>query len=359
MKYRDPSTGNFKDLHFKVSDTVPIGAKMLWHSTTAPEGWLICDGSAVSRTTYSALFAVIGTTYGSGNGSTTFNLPDYRDRVPVGYDANDSDFNAIGKKVGAKSNSYNLAHTHTSAAHTHTSANHRHALSDRGWANIGFDEGYLYQDRTYKGTTKDIRSMNIDHTKSTYQNTSTTTLGGYTDYVTPGNTGSTTPGNTGSALGSTSISTIQSSLVDVFIIKAYQHVAAPGKVRNTYSNNTDDVYSTSYVNSIIESGSNENGNYIKYVDGTMICYGLLSLTVSDSRSAGGLTYYSSAETITLPVSYIDTAIRGFSNVDMANMNYFSQSYLSVTSSSQITLSFTSTDSNETRNIHWMTIGKWK
>lgn len=54
---------------------------------TAPSGWLIADGAAVSRTTYSGLFAAIGTAYGTGNGSTTFNLPDYRGRVVVGTDA--------------------------------------------------------------------------------------------------------------------------------------------------------------------------------------------------------------------------------------------------------------------------------
>lgn len=51
-----------------------------------PEGWLVCDGSAVSRTTYSALFQAIGTTFGTGDGATTFNLPDYRGRTPVGVD---------------------------------------------------------------------------------------------------------------------------------------------------------------------------------------------------------------------------------------------------------------------------------
>ncbi len=51
---------------------------------SAPRGWLTCDGAAVSRTTYAALFALIGTTYGAGNGTTTFNLPDLRDRTAVG-----------------------------------------------------------------------------------------------------------------------------------------------------------------------------------------------------------------------------------------------------------------------------------
>lgn len=53
-------------------------------TTTAPSGWLLANGDAVSRTTYSTLFAAVGTTYGAGNGSTTFNLPDLRGRLPMG-----------------------------------------------------------------------------------------------------------------------------------------------------------------------------------------------------------------------------------------------------------------------------------
>ena len=56
--------------------STPVGAIMPYGGSTAPTGWLLCDGSAVSRTTYAALYAVIGTTYGSGDGNTTFNLPD-------------------------------------------------------------------------------------------------------------------------------------------------------------------------------------------------------------------------------------------------------------------------------------------
>lgn len=64
----------------------PTGAVLDFAGTVAPEGYLLCDGSAVSRTTYAALFAVIGTVYGPGDGATTFNLPDYRGRVGVGKD---------------------------------------------------------------------------------------------------------------------------------------------------------------------------------------------------------------------------------------------------------------------------------
>jgi microcystin-dependent protein len=60
------------------------GTIVPWSTSTAPTGFLKCDGTAVSRTTYSALFAVISTTYGAGDGSTTFNLPNLEDRTAIG-----------------------------------------------------------------------------------------------------------------------------------------------------------------------------------------------------------------------------------------------------------------------------------
>ena len=63
---------------------LPVGIVQAYAGTTIPNGWLLCDGSAVSRTDYAALYAVIGTTYGAGNGSTTFNLPNLIDRFVQG-----------------------------------------------------------------------------------------------------------------------------------------------------------------------------------------------------------------------------------------------------------------------------------
>ena len=65
-----------------------VGAIKPWTKATAPDGYLLCDGSAVSRTTYADLFTVISTTYGSGDGSTTFNVPQLQGKVPQGYDGN-------------------------------------------------------------------------------------------------------------------------------------------------------------------------------------------------------------------------------------------------------------------------------
>ena len=63
---------------------LPVGIVQAFAGSTIPQGWLLCDGSAVSRTTYAKLFSVIGTTYGAGNGSTTFNLPNLVDRFVEG-----------------------------------------------------------------------------------------------------------------------------------------------------------------------------------------------------------------------------------------------------------------------------------
>jgi microcystin-dependent protein len=63
---------------------VPIGSMTDYGGASAPTGWLLCDGTAVSRTTYVDLFGVIGTSFGTGDGSTTFNVPDRRGRVSVG-----------------------------------------------------------------------------------------------------------------------------------------------------------------------------------------------------------------------------------------------------------------------------------
>jgi microcystin-dependent protein len=68
------------------SNTFPAGVPVPWCGNSAPVGWLLCYGQAVSRTTYAALFTNIGTNFGSGDGSTTFNVPDLRGRTPFGRD---------------------------------------------------------------------------------------------------------------------------------------------------------------------------------------------------------------------------------------------------------------------------------
>jgi len=99
--------------------------------TTIPTGYLPEDGAAVSRTTYADLFAVIGTTYGAGNGSTTFNLPDSRGRVAVNINPTDTEFDTMGERPGSKTETLTIAqmpsHTHVQDAHNHSQQPHTHA----------------------------------------------------------------------------------------------------------------------------------------------------------------------------------------------------------------------------------------
>ena len=69
-------------------EIVPSGTIVAFGNATAPTGWLICNDAAVSRSTYARLFAVIGTSFGTGDGSSNFNVPDLRDRVPLGKGTN-------------------------------------------------------------------------------------------------------------------------------------------------------------------------------------------------------------------------------------------------------------------------------
>jgi microcystin-dependent protein len=85
------------------------GQISVWPTTTPPGGWALCDGQAVSRAVYPALFSRIGTTYGAGDGSTTFNLPNLKGRVVVGLDGAQTEFDALGETGGAKTHTLTLA----------------------------------------------------------------------------------------------------------------------------------------------------------------------------------------------------------------------------------------------------------
>lgn len=96
---------NFEGIQSYLNERGPAvfaGAVMPTAGATAPTGWLLCDGAAVSRTTYSALFAAISTYYGAGDGSTTFNVPNIKGKVPVGIDTGQAEFDTRGETGGAK-----------------------------------------------------------------------------------------------------------------------------------------------------------------------------------------------------------------------------------------------------------------
>lgn len=108
------------------------GTMIDYAGTTLPDGYLACDGSNVSRTTYAALFTAISTTWGVGDGSTTFTLPDHRRRVAVGSGGTGTGTlgNAVGNTGGAETHTLLATempvHTHVQNSHTHTQDAHAH-----------------------------------------------------------------------------------------------------------------------------------------------------------------------------------------------------------------------------------------
>lgn len=90
---------------------MPSGAVQAFAMSSAPSGWLKCNGQAVSRTTYAALFTAIGTIYGAGDGSTTFNLPDLRGEFVRGWD--DSRGVDSGRTIGSFQTDQFASHTHS------------------------------------------------------------------------------------------------------------------------------------------------------------------------------------------------------------------------------------------------------
>lgn len=117
---------------------IPTGTILPFAGSSAPSNALLCDGSAVSRNTYATLYSVIGTAYGIGDGSTTFNVPNLKGKIPVGYNSSESEFNALGKAGGEKTHlltsSEMPTHNHTQDAHIHTVYN-----ANSGGSSYGFD----------------------------------------------------------------------------------------------------------------------------------------------------------------------------------------------------------------------------
>jgi microcystin-dependent protein len=133
------------------------GQIIMWGGSVVPSGYLACDGSAVSRATYSNLFGIIGTVWGVGDGSTTFNVPDLRGRSPLGAGPSD----ALGATGGARTVTLATAeipaHTHTitDTGHNHTQNAHSHTLTDPGHAHLITDPGHTHTQNAHNHTLND------------------------------------------------------------------------------------------------------------------------------------------------------------------------------------------------------------
>lgn len=143
----DTALGYVEDLKAWLMDNIgtemslPTSAIIPFGGTSVPSGWLLCDGSAVSRTTYATLFAAIGTTFGAGDGSTTFNLPKIPGRTLIGAGQGTGLTNrALGALVG----------TETETLSVDQIPSHSHSISET-------DGFYGGSDRPQRGTDNAVR----------------------------------------------------------------------------------------------------------------------------------------------------------------------------------------------------------
>jgi microcystin-dependent protein len=135
----------------------PTGMVAMWPTATPPGGWLLCNGQAISRTTYATLFSVIGTTWGVGDNSTTFNVPDIRGRVVVGSMGAGSGLTsrALAATGGEEAHVLSVAEL---ASHSHTVNSHNH-----GGASGASDPNHNHS-ITYENVTTSFMAANWDHT---------------------------------------------------------------------------------------------------------------------------------------------------------------------------------------------------
>lgn len=160
VEHNEDGTHNVRPSGF---DFIPIGGITMWGGSSAPDGWLICNGAQVSRTTYQTLFTIIGTTYGVGDGSTTFNLPDLQQRFPLGKAAAGTG-STLGATGGTIDHTHSVpaisAHSHTFSASPTTSSDGSHdhggstgsGGSHNHTGSTSSDGGHTH---SYSGTTSD------------------------------------------------------------------------------------------------------------------------------------------------------------------------------------------------------------
>lgn len=304
-KYVDDSIANIDSKI--IGDTLPIGTILPYSSSTVPTGYLLCDGSLISRTEYSGLFNVIGTSYNleTDTDDTKFRLPNLKGRVPVGLDSEDTDFNTLGKTGGSK---YMQKHTHNVTIP-------RQKGSPHFLQGVSSTDVYVYM------------------SNGTYTTTETGT------------------GDSGN---------LQPYIVTNYIIKASETTSIQAEVVDSLDgNSTTNAPSVHAVKSgIMESGSNDNGNYIKFYDGTMICYG-------DKYGTTTLVDYWSQfkrgqVSITFPQTFISTP-----SVNVGLKNAESLAQLSMAAEDTTTSGFTAkvfkpnAATNTGINLTYTAIGKWK
>lgn len=273
-----------QDIQGAVSgDTLSIGTIVPFGSNTVPENWLLCDGSAVSRTQYQDLFNIIGTTFGQGDGFTTFNLPDLRDRVPVGKDSNDTDFGSLGNTGGEK----------------------EHTL-----------------------TVEEMPS----HSHMQFVGANSGSWGVRSDYNSDGNCMPYDQGNTGTTGGGEAHNILQPYIVTNYIIKAFQSSGVVATV-------IDNLNSTSVTDALSANQGNVLGNPIEKFQIT-----LGSAYAYDTNAVNQAYYNKITKEVTL-IYHITGLSQGWQSTNLATLasQYAPSGKLYIPTGSGVTRSFIQID----------------
>lgn len=207
-------------------DTLPIGTISSFadvdENSPLMSDWILCDGRAISRTTYSELFNIIGTKYGQGDGINTFNVPNLEGKSLVGLDVDDADFNEVGKTGGSK---------------THTQT----------WSEMPQHTHYLNY-----GAVSQIQGGGING------------LGGG-GYWSDGVNLNTEMSNSGSG---TPMDIMNPYTVVKFYIKAFKSASSTAQVKNTQTTSSEDTYSCNYINDLTNMFDYSNEQIVgKWADG--------------------------------------------------------------------------------------------
>lgn len=241
MKYK--YNGQWVDVTLNALEGMPIGSIIQFAGSAIPTGWLKCDGSSLSEEEYPQLYDVIGHTYG-GSG-LSFNLPNFKGRVPVGQDTTQTEFDTIGETGGSK---YLQEHNHKI-----TNSYYEYANLNYGRPNALFYSGSQV---TGQGTRDS----------------------GYVSDLTTGNSGN-----------------LQPYLVVNYIIKATQTTPTFANVVNGYSTSTKDGYCCDYINEALEDvySTTETKTNKVWIDGKPIYKKVIEYTISNTIN----TYVSIAHNI--------------------------------------------------------------
>jgi microcystin-dependent protein len=229
----------FSAIASQTTTNMPTGSITTWlgSPSSAPSGWLLCDGAAVSRTTYADLFLITSTYFGSGDGSTTFNLPDFRGLSLVGApSANDGV--AVGNTSGGKVWVQGTADPFTSISHSTDTWAHTHSWTD---------------------DSAGSHTHAVDHTTTVSFSSATAATGHTHTYTaTPSTNGhSHTVGDLGAASGTTSVNTVTSNFEAAAI--SHTHTAPNVTGGNSHTHTVTESCGTSSGHNHTYTGS--TGSY--------------------------------------------------------------------------------------------------